>query len=440
MFNEVNNIPTEQENELTTANTETSNETAVEAVTPPATENATTVEQPMAEKTPASDMQEMSLMTAATEEDKTGLDAKSVKDIEVAKKLVMSGRDYSDDIKPGNFSNDNINTVRTISKAKSDDEEQKEAERRKAELELYQSKIRGIYLTDKVFGFRPVYDNKRQLINHMATVMHGPYIVYIPVEKFTNTDMEALNTVQNGALSARGFPEVTVDKTIENYFRVRIGAEINYIVDEIPTDDRGNTNEIVSGDRVKAMRRQRIYYWYGKINDDVDFMKVGDIVEARVISVSGGGMHIEIFGVETHIDAKDLSWDYVSDARKLYSVGDKVNVKIMEIERNEENDYAIHYKASVRKAMEDPRQSEMARKKYYSGGIYRGEVTNISLGKNKENPGVFVKLEDGISCRCPLPYGDVFPYVGNIARIRLDSIRKENGFLYGTILDLSEKK
>ena len=50
-----------------------------------------------------------------------------------------------------------------------------------------------------------------------------------------------------------------------------------------------------------------------------------------MIAVAEKVLRVEAFGIECAIFARDLSWQWVSDVRDLYSVGDRVLVRVQEI-------------------------------------------------------------------------------------------------------------
>lgn len=55
------------------------------------------------------------------------------------------------------------------------------------------------------------------------------------------------------------------------------------------------------------------------------------IVQARVIAVAEKVVRAEIFGVETSILARDLSFDWMGDARERFQVGDHILVRILDV-------------------------------------------------------------------------------------------------------------
>ena len=57
------------------------------------------------------------------------------------------------------------------------------------------------------------------------------------------------------------------------------------------------------------------------------------VVQARVVAVAEKVVRAEIFGVETSILARDLSFDWLGDARERFHVGDHILVRILEVNK-----------------------------------------------------------------------------------------------------------
>lgn len=111
--------------------------------------------------------------------------------------------------------------------------------------------------------------------------------------------------------------------------------------------------------------------------------------EARVVAVVRAGVFVELFGVETFIPLRELSYQRMLDATAVYQPGQRVVVKLLEIHR-EDRDH-IQVAASVKQASANP--YEKALRRYSVGNRYVGTVSMV------DTTGVFVAL-DG---RCGLP-------------------------------------
>ena len=352
-------------------------------------------------------------------------------ELEALKQQFPTGRQTErrqPDIRPGLFAAARGGTYHTISGGSSTFQDPERAARRKAELELYHSMAANEIITGKCYGIQRKYDTDASGKVHVfATYAHGPFVVYIPIEEYTDVDMEELNERQR----ERGNVNIGVPETTVRYLQNRLDAEIDFIVTHIPRDEQNESNACVLGSRLKAMRKKRIMYWYGKTTDGKDFMNVGDKAEARIIAVARLGIRVEVFGVETFISYRELSWAMVQDARTMFYVGHTVPVRITSITRNRENDFAVEYTASVKDAQSDPRDIGMDM--FEAAGEYRGVISYIRAD-GEHDPRVFVKLADGVQCMCAWPHGPVVPMVGCEVRVFITHQRKNQKHLFGRIM------
>jgi ribosomal protein S1 len=114
-------------------------------------------------------------------------------------------------------------------------------------------------------------------------------------------------------------------------------------------------------------------------------VKPGDVYEGKVTTVADFGIFVE-FPVETSkveglVHVSELSWEKVAKPQDKYSVGDKVKVVVVGIDRNK-------ISLSIKQTSKDP--WEEAAEKYKSDQKLKGTVVKQS------DFGIFVKLEPGI--------------------------------------------
>ena len=69
-------------------------------------------------------------------------------------------------------------------------------------------------------------------------------------------------------------------------------------------------------------------------------------MQARVIAVAEKVVRAEIFGVETSILARDLSFDWLGDARERFHVGEHILVRILNVQAEDAEHISI--KADVK--------------------------------------------------------------------------------------------
>lgn len=119
-----------------------------------------------------------------------------------------------------------------------------------------------------------------------------------------------------------------------------MGAEVCFVVKAVTynkedfIDEDGNRQHkiICVASRKEGMALLRdihIFHTERKAGfDEKDTIKVGDYALAHVIAVKEDSMVVEVFGVETRINAKDVSDDYTENCKDRFKPGDKMRVKI----------------------------------------------------------------------------------------------------------------
>jgi small subunit ribosomal protein S1 len=112
-------------------------------------------------------------------------------------------------------------------------------------------------------------------------------------------------------------------------------------------------------------------------------LEPGDVRDGVVSSVVNFGAFVDLGGMDGLVHVSELSWQHVSHPSEIVSVGDKVQVRVLEVDRNRER-----ISLSIRQTREDPweefiRDTEL-------GSILDGEVT-------KTVPfGAFIAVGEGV--------------------------------------------
>lgn len=161
-----------------------------------------------------------------------------------------------------------------------------------------------------------------------------------------------------------------------------MGAEIDFIVRGI--DNR--TRSIVASRKEAILKKRQIFY----LDQDASGSRritAGRLAQARVIAVAEKVVRVEVFGVECAILARDLAWDWMSDAHERFSVGDRIVVRVLEVQCNSLEDITI--RADVKSASSSTDLDNL--KKCRIQGKYAGKVTNVHKGV------VFVRLTNGVN-------------------------------------------
>ena len=121
-----------------------------------------------------------------------------------------------------------------------------------------------------------------------------------------------------------------------------------------------------------------------QISEALKNVKEGDIIDnATVKATTDWGIFLDINGIDALLHVSDLSHGRVKKPADLVTIGQKIKVKIIKIDKE-----TNRVSASVKALTEDP--YENIENKYKVGKIYEGEVTKIM------DYGCFVKIEDGI--------------------------------------------
>ena len=161
-----------------------------------------------------------------------------------------------------------------------------------------------------------------------------------------------------------------------------LGCEIDFIIKGLDSKERS-----IVASRKDAMLKKRQIFFFDQDSSGSPKVYPDRVVQARVISVAEKVVRAEIFGVETSIPARDLSFDWLGDARERFHVGDHILVRIQEVKA--ENPEHISVQADVKSVEGDTSKANLALCKVQ--GKYAGTVEDIHNGT------VFVRLQIGVN-------------------------------------------
>lgn len=205
----------------------------------------------------------------------------------------------------------------------------------------------------------------------IAIIYYKDFRVVIPV-----TEM-MINLIQD---AAHDYGELTLrqNKVLNNM----LGCEIDFIVKGLDA----KTRSIVASRKEAMLKKRQIFYF------DLDasgMPKVYEdrIVQARVIAVAEKVVRAEIFGVETSILARDLTFDWLGDAREHFHVGEHLLVRILEV--HAEDPEHVTVRADVKSVEGNTSKENLKRCKVQ--GKYAGTIEDIHKGT------VFVRLSIGVN-------------------------------------------
>lgn len=161
-----------------------------------------------------------------------------------------------------------------------------------------------------------------------------------------------------------------------------LGCEIDFIVKGLDA----KTRSVVASRKEAMLKKRQIFYLDQDVSGNAK-IHVDRIVQARVIAVAEKVVRAEIFGVETSILARDLSFDWLGDARERFHVGEHILVRILSV--TAEGSEKISVKADVKSVEGNTSIENM--KKCKIQGKYAGTVEDIHKGT------VFVRLSIGVN-------------------------------------------
>ena len=275
---------------------------------------------------------------------------------------------------------------------------------RDALLDLVESfKTRRI-LTGTIQGVERPADNPSR---SLAVLYHGDFKVIIPAE-------EAVEPPDD-------FRGRDPGDVLHYMLTKRLGAEVDYIVKGID----GNA-DIAAASRLEAMAAKRREYYFGTDRDGNNLLYSGICAEGRVVSVIRAGIFVDLFGVETYIPLRELSYQRMLDASANFQPGQRILVKILEIDRSDRNH--IRVSASIKQAGENP--YEKALRRYSVGNRYVGTVSMV------DTTGVFVALDGGIDCLCSYPKRGRPPRGARVT-VRILGINHDSNRIWGAITHIA---
>ncbi len=209
--------------------------------------------------------------------------------------------------------------------------------------------------------------------------------------------------------------ELGLERDDKKNIRNLIGSEIKFII--LESDKLTNT---AVASRIKAMERIK--------NIQQKKYQTGDVVFAKVISVWHKYIVVECLGIDIRLKISDLEYGYVANLENLYQVGDKIKVKIKEIDTEK----GI-LKISHRDTKEDPYKN--IRKNFVEKGEYLATVSGFS------DNGVFATLCQGVDTLATLPvWLETPPLPGDTIIVKVKKIIPEKRKIYSSLLKIVRRE
>ena len=275
---------------------------------------------------------------------------------------------------------------------------------RDALLDLVESMKTRRILTGTIQGVERPSDNPSR---SLAVLYHGDFKIMIPAE-------EAVEPPED-------FRGRMPEDVLHYMLTKRLGAEVDYIIKGI--DGKAG---IAAASRLEAMAAKRKEYYFGTDRDGNNLLYEGICAEGRVVSVIRAGIFVDLFGVETYIPLRELSYQRMMDASSSFQPGQRILVKILGIDRSDRNH--IRVSASIKQAGENP--YEKALRRYSIGNRYVGTVSMV------DTTGVFVALDGGIDCLCSYPKRGRPPRGARVT-VRILGINHDSNRIWGAITHIA---
>ncbi len=167
-------------------------------------------------------------------------------------------------------------------------------------------------------------------------------------------------------------PASLVSDTYEKDLSKYAGTEIEFVISEYNPKRR----------RYIGDRKQLIVAQKAELQKELfEKIKEGDVVEGTVKNVTDFGAFIDLGGADGLLHISEMSWGRVEHPKKVFKVGDKVNVLIKEINGS---------KIALSLKFDDANPWKDADVKYAVGTEVTGTVARMT------DFGAFVELEPGV--------------------------------------------
>jgi len=254
--------------------------------------------------------------------------------------------------------------------------------------EILRSKEEKRILTSKISGIENEYYKIKNKIIPCAIIWYENIKILIP------------------------FTHLSTSKINKSMIRGMIGAEIDFIVIEFDT-----TANIAIASRIDAMEL--------RANLELTKLRNNDIARVRILAVGIKHILVELYGKEVVIKADNLQHTYILNCKDLYTPGEYLQVKIIDIDI-QNNILKLDAKCFTENPYKNVR-------KYI---IEQGEYTGKVIAFPKKNSGIIVQLDNSnISCliRVPARFNHYPHFLDNVL-IKVTEIKESKKLIYGYLV------
>src|SRR5207302_2439705 len=102
----------------------------------------------------------------------------------------------------------------------------------------------------------------------------------------------------------------------------------------------------------------------------LDRLNPGDVVEGVISNIVDFGAFVDLDGMDGLIHISELSWSHVNHPSEVLEIGQKVNVKVLDIDRDRQR-----ISLGLKQTQTDPWQQLL--EAYNEGDVVAGKVTKV---------------------------------------------------------------
>ena len=167
-------------------------------------------------------------------------------------------------------------------------------------------------------------------------------------------------------------PASLVSDVYERDLNKYAGQEIEFVISEYNPKRRryiGDRRQLIAARKAELQKEL-----FARIQE-------GDVVEGVVKNVTEFGAFVDLGGADGLLHISEMSWGRIEHPKKVFKVGEKLNVLIKEINGN---------KIALSLKFDDANPWKDAAEKYGTGSVVTGKVARMT------DFGAFIELEPGI--------------------------------------------
>lgn len=211
---------------------------------------------------------------------------------------------------------------------------------------------------------------------------------------------------------------VELMEQLNRILNARLGSEIDFVVKGCD-----NATRSVVASRREAMLKKRQTFYMDTDELGRHLIYEGRIVQARIVAVAEKVVRVEAFGVECSIRARGLSWEWIGNARDHFSVGDRVLVRVLTIDRPDVENITIT--ADMRSVSNTTRHDNL--KKCIPQARYAGRITDVRDGL------VYIRLNNGVNAIAHTCYDRRMPGKQDDVSFAVTHLDEDRGIAVGII-------